>query len=108
MSEVNFDDMPAGQEMDALVAGVMGIPRRIYEAAAAVSDVPAYSTDIAAAWQVADILRMTLYTPGSSYADGEYANGGKYSAEGDNVRCRADSMPLAICRVALKLKVLEA
>jgi hypothetical protein len=125
---VNIDAMPAGRELDALVAEkVMGWTD-INGNAAAVgcglnhnklwTRVPDYSTDIAAAWQVVE----KLVAEGRSWTFGA-CKPGKRSAEDINqghmhgyhagVKTDhygvvpfywnyKDTMPLAICHAALK------
>lgn len=39
---------------------------------------PHYSTDIAAAWELAEKFHMSVYTPNSPIASGEYANDGNW------------------------------
>lgn len=70
------------------------------------SHVALYSTDIGAAWEIVEKMYMTIYTPGSSYASGEYGWGNSYAAETRNgERSEASAAPLAICRAALKARM---
>lgn len=66
------------------------------------------STDIAAAWQVAEKLRMCVSCPGASQACGEYSAGAEYEAETREgvsppgyAFSTGPTAPLAICRCAL-------
>lgn len=75
--------------------------------------IPPYSTDIAAAWEVVEKLKMTVSAPTAPYADGEYANSSETEWEvevtklgssdwSDIVSARALTAPHAICLAALK------
>lgn len=69
------------------------------------AELPAYSTEIAAAWKIVEKMHMTVYTPGSSYSSGEYDSfsRGLYAAETqDGENGDGDTAPLAVCRAALK------
>ena len=121
MTVQETETMPAGREIDALVAGkMMGLhfafgleleTGRI-DARGQRTTVPLlkYCTDIASALQVAQKLRMTVYCPGSSYALGAHKNSGyaandeaRFMAETlDGVASHAETAPLAVCRAALK------
>jgi hypothetical protein len=129
---MTFDEMPAGREMDALVAEtVMGcryipdyhrweLPNGRWSI-----DLPEYSTDITAAWQVVERMISTGALRGSgdvvlyyvnndgSYYDHvggahwycalqAYEDGPEYDFDADGAI--ADTAPLAICRAAAKLK----
>jgi hypothetical protein len=85
-------------------------------------DIPHFSTDIAAAWEVVEKIPMTIYAPGAPYADGEYCNHGQdyddeddptgigpWAAEADHPdkarlsdRVYGVSGPHAICLAALR------
>lgn len=70
---------------------------------------PRYSTDIAAAWEVVEKLKMSVYAPGAPLANGEYGNSSqKWEAETRSVgkfdyACweYGETAPLAICLTAL-------
>ena len=76
--------------------------------------VPHYSTDIAAAWQVVEKLRTEgfdffIETRGSrSPCSVEVFRTGKTSSEFDTGEIFADTVPLAICKAALKARGIEA
>ena len=115
----NYDEMPAGREMDALVAEkVMGwrmmrghwVPP---EAApetnilACPTSTYRYSTDIAAAWEVVEKVNLlepygdTLWKDQRGWVFGVHdVDGAGYAYE--DVTVIADTAPLAICRAALK------
>jgi hypothetical protein len=99
--------MKAGRELDALVAEkVMGLPP-VYGPTGIKWDgpIPAYSTDIAAAWEVVERIKGSQ--PESTFSiewigtqwrvDFVYQNYDWYN-EGD----QADTAPHAICLAALK------
>lgn len=114
--------MEAGSELDALVAEkVMG---RKYHTRQTHFDVtgmggacslcfpPSYSTDIAAAWTVVEHMKHYI-TPGNDIGlpvmmmvEGSQSScewhGGKQSFNDGTGWVRADTMPLAICLMALK------
>lgn len=115
--------LSAGRELDALVAvHIMGWqPDNIYGARGQlagqwiytpegnISDIPHYSTDIAAAWQVVEKLRERSFY--SSYTDLSLDTGkGWYSWHFHDHRplsayssdATASTVPLAICLAALK------
>lgn len=120
-----IDDMPAGRELDAFVAErVMGIPIAWYtytpnnvrllvkkgfdgnewDAASVEADVPNYSSDIAAAWQVVeklDLLREYILTKNE---DGKYiiCLFGSVGDWSDYYKGASESVSLAICRAALR------
>ena len=104
-----YDDMPAGRELDALVAEKIfglcrwdGVPNAFHPKVVQwwqteqPCNPPPYSTDIAAAWEIVEKLRLAI---GPSYCgSGWYCTwmtGGAHGAI-------ADSAPLAICRAALR------
>jgi hypothetical protein len=107
-------NMPAGREMDYLVAEmVMKIRPRIasteyigkevvgrkYDAVInhEIIELPFYSTDISAAWEV--ILEMRENGFGCDMDVGSKGWGCRFGVGGEIVT--AESMPLAICRAAL-------
>lgn len=128
---MNVDDMPAGREMDALVAEkVMGwilspakwlvrdrkaiaipgnpIGPKTWEDLDA-PGLPRYSTDIAAAWQVVE----KLFAIGSFFSVESPNNGVGWSCGITRGRdtieyILADSAPLAICRAALLAAAVKA
>lgn len=71
--------------------------------------VPDYSTSIESAWEVVEKLKMTVYAPGASFANGEYGNGiegwsaevGTDEAYGCERVYDCATAPLAICLAAL-------
>lgn len=127
---MNIDDMPAGREMDALVAEKVMAWTSVrtgkkYDA----SDfddlygqslggfdwrcpVPGYSTDIAAAWKVVEYLRKRKEPYGAQLDHIEERNQSegiwvvqfcaKYNEAWWHAHAYADTVPLAICRAALK------
>lgn len=111
---MNIDEMPAGREMDALVAEkVMGYlcvcdeePRDCPIHAKSDQDtLLSYSTDIADAWIMMEKMRFVI---GSHHG----LHGGLHPCDGwlarkGTVFALAKTAPLAICRVALKLTMEE-
>jgi hypothetical protein len=119
---MNYDEMPAGREMDALVAEkVFGTtaPHRIMAA----HHLPPFSTDIEAAWEVVEKMRDrmagVIYFPPSSVEPprGSWVAGVQdagsmvawfegmlYGDPPDQILpwSYAETAPLAICRAALK------
>jgi hypothetical protein len=100
--------MGPGRELDALVAEkVMGISRRSLELIP--EELKPYSTDIGAAWDVVEHVRMKLefyhfsFHTGDEFEvefsrlDGRFLQGEDTIAMG-----RAKTAPLAICLAALK------
>lgn len=123
MTDNEIDAMPAGREMDALVAEyVMGSPcppmpvdgpdwgSQASQVEIWHENLPHYSTDIAAAWQVVKKFnnKLTIQGPNSidlnegfSYPD--YWEIGFHEKSWSNkFRGVAETAPLAICRAALK------
>ena len=106
-------NMPAGREMDALIAeNVMGYQWGYKHAFSTlptwskngiVVTLGDYSTDISAAWEVVEKLRgkrvMEISITKKSFWCTVYATG-------RNINEKADTAPLAICRAAL-LAVME-
>lgn len=101
------EPLPAGRELDALVAAkVMGWqPNPGWLTAE--RHIPSYSTDIAVAWQIAEAMRL------AAIPEEEWASGGwraaqePFNAPGWYERDVndwewAETAPLAICRAALK------
>lgn len=96
--------MPAGREMDEMIArkvinrkiGIRAYDRRL----------PHYSTDIAAAWEVAEKLGSFWidHTVSDLGIDVEFFTSLDHSKE--RLVATADTAPLAICRAAL-LAVME-
>ena len=114
---MTIDEMPAGREMDVLVAELMGwtnLYNRFgnemgYRPLATHSSfIPDYSADIAAAWEVIEKL----------HAAGRFMCLDALGFDGEKWRCffawtqiekqqypwigEADTAPLAVCRAALK------
>jgi hypothetical protein len=95
MTREEILNMPAGREMDALIA------ERVFKTTEdddwGSDGLLSFSTDIAAAWQVVEKLKpnyplLDMYCIGdwaSSFGDGEWGYG------------YAETAPLAICRAAL-------
>lgn len=122
---MNVDQMPAGIEMDALIAEkVIGAKwdesrcrvcgfsldpdgKMCRSDDCSMRPVPArradaiapYSTDIAAAWQVVERLRFCVVTRVMSR--GTYKAIAKVSRSKPQVSAHAETAPLAICRAAL-------
>lgn len=104
---MNIDEMPAGREIDALIAEkLMRLQVRMNNNGDLLDvngyEFPSYSTDIAAAWKV-----LYLFENGTG-ADAVHLNWVR--APGQSWTCvfRSDAVghgetaPLAICRAALK------
>ena len=106
---MTIDEMPAGREMNLLIADkVMLLP--------CVDDPPGdgrncprcgyldYSTDIAAAWEVAEKMRATygvsLYWRSKRKGEGCWV--AKFLHRSHAHEATGDTAPLAICRAALK------
>jgi len=109
---MNYDKMPAGPKMDALVAEqVMGcryiadycrweLPSGRWS-----TEPPSYSTDIAAAWEVVEHISPDLAISVARLPDMDYSvliYGHTRETVGFSVEVYADTAPLAICRAALK------
>jgi hypothetical protein len=96
MTREEILNMPAGREMDALIAEKVIDPDWVKLK----NLCPHYSTDIAAAWELVEKMKyFTLYR-GDGYWECEYS--GQYLESID-----AETAPLAICRAAL-LAVIES
>ena len=121
---VNIDTMPAGREMDALVAEKVmgmkvskkgGLRWRVNRRTELLSK---YSTSISAAWEVVEKLKDAMSTIGMAgtfnmefdlesgqwevgYTDLDYDKGWCWE---DGWPVMADTAPLAICRASLKAK----
>jgi hypothetical protein len=110
---MDIDMMPAGREMDALIAknifewtivktkrnNWFELQSGLWKPDDGATDFPHYSTDIAAAWQVIEKMRgeesgMRVYRI-ESMSYWQFGFRGAPWAE-------ADTAPLAICRAALK------
>lgn len=104
---MNIDKMPAGRDMDVLVAGrvfdysltgdgyIKLFDAETKNPSVWVRQIPHYSTDIAAAWQVA--MKFTGFSIGHRNGTFEgYVDGSPESL------VYAETAPLAICRAALK------
>lgn len=123
---MRVDEMPAGREMDALIAEkvmgytLSGLSLPAYpkyklfdiesgEFSGYVKEVPHYSTDIAAAWEVVEKMKNYLFVCGRT-DDGIWE---AYffpvnSGIGKLSEAHGDTAPSAICRAALKtMKVVE-
>ena len=113
----NVDTMPAGREMDALVAErVMGWYRvgamwckgansfaAQAEEVAGCPKIWTPSTDIAAAWEVVEKLREKAWVSVTSGKTGNPCYCEVDVVGGEIWHVTADTAPLAICRAALKL-----
>jgi len=113
---VNVNELQAGSELDRLVAEkVMGYQwrdtslgrrlaspdfKQLYSNAETLPYVPAFSTEIAAAWQVVEKLRLVVEPWGSGWCTTNLEDG---DADLRTVFAAADTAPLAICRGALKV-----
>ena len=106
---MDTDEMRAGRKLDALIAGkVMGwrnatgtwidgvIPWATDSGYRRKSEF-CPSTDIAVAWEVVDRLQGTL-----CFELRRLPDGGFYCAFGKKIRAEASTVPLAICRAALR------
>lgn len=116
--------MPAGEELDALVAKkvmgwsaehvqlakyrLLGVLWACSECAVkGIPDLPRYSTDIAAAWEVALVVSERHKAPIFSI---HRAGPKKFLADlhgEETLVVSAETMPLAVCRAALMLTVQE-
>ena len=119
---IDIDTLPAGREMDALVAEkVMGLERVGYlykyreytESPRNVNmsekDIPSYSTSIAPAWEVVERLHDLEWVVEVTIDNGvgRYCKIWKMGNKGREIiyeELDADTAPLAICRAALKAK----
>lgn len=118
---INIDAMPAGAEMDALVAErVMGWWRKYYPPAAedAWFDANGFrmkrgawcpSEDIAAAWQVVEKMVADRHTQDFHFGykmcagcEWQFCFADKVAGVFSDCAGRAETMPLAVCRAALK------
>jgi len=121
---IDYDSLPAGSELDALVANLMGIdPDREHDEVGETSSgnpyciachrtgnwgadifgetkcVPLYSEDIAAAFQVVEKLQGGLRFELRRRPDNGY-----WAHFGEEMTAEGETAPLAICRAALKTK----
>ena len=99
---MNYDDMPAGLELDALVAErVMGYVSTLlgYTYGYKLVDVPPFSADIASAWKVVENIHARGLIIRVSNGDGDSFDCDILGTEG---HVSAETWPLAICRAALK------
>jgi hypothetical protein len=108
----------AGQELDAMVAEkVMGwlgvvsefmdvdrtrwfVPSGVPSYDAPREKVPAYSTDLTAAWQVMEFLNKRGHRVGIAWQPPHWC-AFVFSVGYNSLNSQADTAPLAICRVAL-------
>ena len=106
MTPQEIDNMQAGRELDALVSEkVMGIkwPGVFWDGDpdSHFFNRRAYSTDIAAAWQVVEKLKergFGFWLTASGDCWFEDSNGWRITSKADG----SNSVPLAICRAALE------
>lgn len=93
----------AGRHFDAWIAQwVMGRPLyEVYDGEDILGSVPAYSTDMAAAVEVVEKLRLAVEYDGKTWTAGMKMEGagGIYWA----IVCEAETAPLAICLAAQSL-----
>jgi hypothetical protein len=96
---MKIQDMPAGREMDALVAErVMGWTK---------SDVELFinrfhpSSEICCAWEVVEKIGLPVAVIQSALGDDDFSCEFMMNADGDTVCGNADTPMLAICRAAL-------
>jgi len=96
---MNIDEMPAGRELDALVAQAMG-EDIYYNPKTGEPHVPYYSDYLGSAIQPVAHFRLHIgpYQDNSWYA----ATGHDWNADGVLVGI-AGTLPLAVCRIVLKL-----
>lgn len=97
-------EMKPGRELDALIAEkVMGMNvqhGRVWSQEGKClreTDLPSYSTDIAAAWEVVEKLKLGLLPDGDKWIAGQADRAG---LETSNL-CWGDTAPHAICLAAL-------
>jgi hypothetical protein len=102
---VNIDEMQAGREMDYLIGrDVMGLDfsqipsRRDYYWDGVMLEVPHFSTDISAAWEVVEKIKLTFFM--RRLPSGKYVFG--FMLKTDDSICTSNNAPEAICRAALK------
>lgn len=110
-----IETLPAGRELDAIVAEkVMGWCRGSEASSGEwqrhdgmLAELPKFSTDIAAAWQVVEKLRPDdIFLTISALPDGDYECAaqneiGETLKLADSACVKAGSAPLVICRAAL-------
>jgi len=114
-----MNELEAGRELDALVAEkVMGW-KKLNDTGLSwrspdegFSNLPYFSTDISAAWQVVEKMRETRWIEVHSTIDGEWAAfytpiGTTDMNQAIHEYAKASTAPLAICRAALKAKGVE-
>jgi hypothetical protein len=135
--KMNIDEMQAGREMDALIAEkVMGFTVKCIlgryqialfnvgtgeKAPGIFKNLPYYSTNIVAAWNLLEHIKksvkITVYEPNDTALDYVYMEwyGGQWDmvlgftpSEDERFYGTADTLPLAICRAALKVVTEEA
>jgi hypothetical protein len=113
MTRDEIMNMPAGREMDALIAKqitkIEGINDRGFKRdydGSMVQVVPEYSTDIAAAWEVAENIELFQFMYLTKDIQWQIGNHGEYGFDEFTVIVGADTAPLVICRAAL-LAVME-
>jgi hypothetical protein len=101
--KMDIGTMPAGPEMDALVAEkVMGYTSWAF-------GVPRYSTNLETAWEVVEKMKPVWVNFRLSFGpylvvDGKLANGWELEPAWCSPRCGyGETAPLAICRAAIKI-----
>lgn len=103
--------LPAGRELDyKVVKHVFGWPLKQNDRMTldhASKPVPHFSTDIAAAWQVVEKLNCLQFLLSRENCAGVRFDASFYNQldTGDIVTETADTLPLAICRAALRAKL---
>jgi hypothetical protein len=113
---MKIDELKPGRELDALVAEkVMGLlviePLRLYYRHPTVTDeIPEYSTEIAAAWEVVEKIKTQVKAETDSrdftimYVDNKWLVGWALEYDGGMDKLvSADTAPHAICLAALKV-----
>jgi hypothetical protein len=113
---MNVKDLQAGPELDALVAtqvvgwsgvtvhawATTGIPPG--EGGLRGVEIPRYSTDLAAAWEVVEFLRKEGFDFDCFCSSTKLQEGWSeavFTDQIDSVQAKAETLPLAICRAAL-------
>lgn len=128
MPKIPVDECPAGPEMDAAVAEALdltlqrrdGETRWLYLAGIYASEqddwaehedwrwVPSYSTDIAAAWELAEwATRNLFFRPGLCVPIASDNREWSCTFGAEENRAYGETVPLAICRAFLKANGVE-
>jgi len=106
---MDIDSIPAGRQMDSMIADkvfgyIVSYPSTALKDGEAWRGVPAYSTDISDAWKVVDKLRETCcdFSISEGYNAAFLKDEGVFAFTHVWVVSTADTVPVAICRAALK------